>query len=313
MAAPRAPFGLRALPFSARRASPRQVDIDQEAGTIKVWNNGNGLPVEMHKDMGVYVPEMIFGNLLTSSNYNDSEKKVVGGRNGYGAKLANIFSTEFIVETADGSREKKYRQVFSNNMQDKSKPKITKCKASDNWTCITFTPDLSKFGMDSLDDDTVALMRKRVYDVAGCIGARGVKVRVRCGQVGLPDEAAHGLELELCAPWQAGMHGRLLVLLEDALLLGRVRSARRAVGEQDDDKEVGFIGIAREPRLRVAQHAVQRNGSHVELVRVPQAGIDLSPKGPTPLLLCTLRAPEALQLLVRVEVDSRTAHTSRRP
>ena len=166
------------MPFSARRASPRQVDIDQEAGTIKVWNNGNGLPVEMHKDMGVYVPEMIFGNLLTSSNYNDSEKKVVGGRNGYGAKLANIFSTEFIVETADGSREKKYRQVFSNNMQDKSKPKITKCKASDNWTCITFTPDLSKFGMDSLDDDTVALMRKRVYDVAGCIGARGVKVHL---------------------------------------------------------------------------------------------------------------------------------------
>lgn len=60
---------------------------------------------------GVYVPELIFGHLLTSSNYNDNEKKVTGGRNGYGAKLANIFSTEFVIETCDGARQKRYRQV----------------------------------------------------------------------------------------------------------------------------------------------------------------------------------------------------------
>ncbi|KAJ7298345.1 hypothetical protein O6H91_Y003200 [Diphasiastrum complanatum] len=59
---------------------------------------------------------MIFGQLLTSSNYDDSEKKTTGGRNGYGAKLANIFSAEFIIETADGKRMKRYKQVFSNNM-----------------------------------------------------------------------------------------------------------------------------------------------------------------------------------------------------
>jgi DNA topoisomerase-2 len=41
-----------------------------------VWNNGDGIPVEMHKEEGVYVPELIFGHLLTSSNYNDTEKKV---------------------------------------------------------------------------------------------------------------------------------------------------------------------------------------------------------------------------------------------
>jgi DNA gyrase/topoisomerase IV subunit B len=41
-----------------------------------VWNNGDGIPVEMHKEEGVYVPELIFGHLLTSSNYNDMEKKV---------------------------------------------------------------------------------------------------------------------------------------------------------------------------------------------------------------------------------------------
>ena len=67
----------------------------------------------------MYVPELIFGHLLTSSNYNDNEKKVTGGRNGYGAKLANIFSQEFIVETCDGSRELQYKQVFKNNMSEK--------------------------------------------------------------------------------------------------------------------------------------------------------------------------------------------------
>jgi len=59
---------------------------------------------------------MIFGQLLTSSNYNDDQKKVTGGRNGFGAKLANIFSTKFIIETADGKRKKKYKQVFRNSM-----------------------------------------------------------------------------------------------------------------------------------------------------------------------------------------------------
>ena len=135
-----------------------------------MYNDGNGIPVEMHKEEGVYVPELIFGHLLTSSNYNDNEKKVTGGRNGYGAKLANIFSTEFVVETCDGSRERRYRQVFKNNMGEKCEPVVTKCKPTDNWTCITFKPDLAKFNMTELEDDTVALMCKRVYDAAGNIG-----------------------------------------------------------------------------------------------------------------------------------------------
>ena len=61
-------------------------------------------------------------------------------------------------------------QVFRNNMQTKGEPKITTCKATDNWTSITFKPDLAKFGMETLEDDTVALMRKRVYDLAGVLG-----------------------------------------------------------------------------------------------------------------------------------------------
>ena len=78
-----------------------KIEIDQEKGKLSVMNDGKGIPVVIHKEHNVYVPELIFGHLLAGSNFNDEKKKTTGGRNGYGAKLANIFSTEFIVETAD--------------------------------------------------------------------------------------------------------------------------------------------------------------------------------------------------------------------
>ena len=74
------------------------IDIDPENNSISVRNNGKGIPIAMHSEHKCYVPELIFGHLLTGSNFDDDERKTTGGRNGYGAKLANIFSTEFIIE-----------------------------------------------------------------------------------------------------------------------------------------------------------------------------------------------------------------------
>ncbi|WWC70116.1 uncharacterized protein I206_104063 [Kwoniella pini CBS 10737] len=146
-----------------------KVTIDREKNTISVYNNGKGIPVEMHKKEGVMIPELIFGHLLAGSNFDDDQKKLTGGRNGYGAKLANIYSHEFIVETADKVNGKKYKQVFSNNMDKKGAPKITENKKGEEWTKITFTPDLPRFGMTGIDDDTNALLMKRVYDMAGTV------------------------------------------------------------------------------------------------------------------------------------------------
>ncbi|KAJ1728286.1 DNA topoisomerase 2, partial [Coemansia biformis] len=151
-----------------------EVTIDREQGLISILNDGKGIPIEIHREHNAYVPELIFGHLLTSSNYNDNQEKITGGRNGYGAKLCNIFSREFIVETADASAQKKYYQAFTDNMKNIGKPKITKYAAKREYTKITFKPDFAKFHMEHLDDDTVALITKRVYDLAGCI--EGVKV-----------------------------------------------------------------------------------------------------------------------------------------
>ena len=84
----------------------------REQNVISIWNDGRGIPVEMHKEQKVYVPTLIFGQLLTSSNYDDDQKKVTGGRNGYGAKLCNIFSTKFSVETSASESGKHFKQVL---------------------------------------------------------------------------------------------------------------------------------------------------------------------------------------------------------
>ncbi|KAB5517842.1 hypothetical protein PHYPO_G00171840 [Pangasianodon hypophthalmus] len=150
-----------------------KITIDPESNIISIWNNGKGIPVVEHKEEKMYVPALIFGHLLTSSNYDDDEKKVTGGRNGYGAKLCNIFSTKFTVETACREYKHSFKQTWQNNMTKTSDAKI-KPFDGDDFTCVTFQPDLSKFKMDKLDKDTVALLTRRAYDVAG--SCKGVKV-----------------------------------------------------------------------------------------------------------------------------------------
>ena len=129
---------------------------------------------------------MIFGNLLAGSNFDDAQQKVTGGRNGYGAKLCNIFSTEFTLETVDSKQKKKYKQTWTDNMSKMGKAKITDIK-TDSYTKITYKADFKRFGMTGIDDDFESLVMRRTYDMAGTL--KGVKVslngeRVKVGSFG---------------------------------------------------------------------------------------------------------------------------------
>ena len=146
-----------------------KVTIDEKAGMIRVWNNGEGIPVQKHKQHNLWIPEMIFGHLLTSSNYDDSEDKITGGRNGFGAKLTNVFSRKFEVETCHARSRKKFRMQWTNNMLTPSEPEISTVDVdASDYTQITFYPDFEKFGISGLDEDIVLMMKRRVYDIAGC-------------------------------------------------------------------------------------------------------------------------------------------------
>ncbi|NBO60548.1 MAG: hypothetical protein EBU82_06195 [Flavobacteriia bacterium] len=142
--------------------------------TIIVENDGDGIPVLEHTEYKVWVPELIFGHLLTSGNYNKEEEKIVGGKNGYGAKLANIFSNSFTVESHDCKAGLKYIQTWANHMSTCSKPQVTKHKAAKGLCRITFTPDLTRF--TNLDMESMrAVLHTRAIELAALAG-KEVKV-----------------------------------------------------------------------------------------------------------------------------------------
>ena len=143
------------------------IDISiQEDGTIIMSNDGNGIDVAQHPEHKIWIPELIFGHLRTSTNYDKSEKKIVGGKNGFGFKLVLIWSTFGSVETVDHVRGLKYYQEFKNNLNVIGLPKVSKCTGKKPYTKITFKPDYARLGMSGLTPDLIALFQKRVYDVA---------------------------------------------------------------------------------------------------------------------------------------------------
>lgn len=161
-----------------------EVKVDQETGAISVLNDGGGIPIEKHKQYGIYVPELIFANFLTGSNYDDTEKRVTGGMNGLGAKLVGTFSKEFNVETV--SNGQKYKQTFRDNLDVIEKPKITKVSSSKDYTKITFTPDFKRFGVKKIGDGTFKLLEKRTFDIAACT-KRNVSVSFNGAKLGVKD------------------------------------------------------------------------------------------------------------------------------
>ena len=149
---------------------------DRRPPLISVYNDGKGIPVQIHRKEKMYVPEMVFGHLMTGSNFNDSDKRITGGRHGYGAKLTNIFSHRFTVETADARKGLLYRQTWEDNMSVANEAEIIPLEdgATEDYTRVTFIPDLPKLTGDAtattIPLDEYAVMCRRVIDVAGCAG-----------------------------------------------------------------------------------------------------------------------------------------------
>ena len=156
------------------------IDIDiEEDGTITMTNDGNGIDIAKHPEYDLWIPEMIFGHLRTSTNYDKNEKRIVGGKNGFGFKLVLIWSLYGRVETIDHTRCLKYVQEFHNNLDTLSPPKITKVSMNTKpYTKVTFRPDYKRLGVNGLTPDMLALMKKRVYDIGAVTDHSIKKIKV---------------------------------------------------------------------------------------------------------------------------------------
>ena len=139
------------------------VKVTIKDNTISIWDNG-GIPVVKHTEHNEWIPEMIFSNLKSGSNFDDTEERSWAGTNGVGSTLTNIYSLEFTISTCDGKNH--FYQTYKNNMRDRVDATIKKSKTA--HTEITFKPDFEKFGLDGIDEDHFKMIQKRIYDLAAC-------------------------------------------------------------------------------------------------------------------------------------------------
>ena len=152
------------------------ISIDRETNIITMLNDGNGIDVEKHPEHKIYIPEMIFGHLMTSTNYKKNAKKITGGKNGFGFKLVLIYSTWGRIETVDHIRGKRYIQEFKDNLSTICKPKITTAKKAKPYTKVQFKLDFERFGIEGFTDDIFNILKKRTYDIAA-VTDKTVKVK----------------------------------------------------------------------------------------------------------------------------------------
>ncbi len=164
-----------------------EVEVDAATGIVTMTNDGNGIDIAQHPEHKMWIPEMIFGHLRTSTNYaEDKKEKIVGGKNGFGFKLVLVWSTWGSVETVDHVRGLKYTQEFKANLTEICPPKITKCSSKKPYTRISFRPDYARLGIAGLTPDMTALFTKRVYDIAA-VTDRSIRVKYNGGVVPVKD------------------------------------------------------------------------------------------------------------------------------
>jgi DNA topoisomerase-2 len=153
----------------------KHISVSYTDGILEVENDGESIDVAKHPSHDMYIPQLIFGELLTSTNYDKEEKKLVGGKNGYGVKLVNIFAKQLQVSIVDPVRGLRYDQTFHDNMTRADPPKVKASKGKAT-VCLRWFPDYARFGYtDRLPECMVRLIERRVYDLAMTVG-KDVKV-----------------------------------------------------------------------------------------------------------------------------------------
>jgi DNA gyrase/topoisomerase IV subunit B len=151
-----------------------KVFIDKDTGETSVWNDGLIIPVEIQNEENIYNHTLIFGHLMSGSNYNDEEERLVSGRNGLGSKLTSVFSKKFTVKGLDPNNKKVLEQTWTNNMRDTKGPIVTDTKLTNGFTKVTYFPDFKQFDIEEYSDDIINLYIKYIIDAA--MLARGVNV-----------------------------------------------------------------------------------------------------------------------------------------
>ena len=134
-----------------------------ESGEITVWNNGDHIPVTVDRDEKIYIPELIFGVLRTSSNYDTT--RIGGGTNGYGTKVVNIFSKVFKVSCYDPINKRLYSGEWDGSMHLVSS-NVTRKTLIDGYTKVSFIPDWEIFKFKKYPSYYPQLIRRCCFETS---------------------------------------------------------------------------------------------------------------------------------------------------
>lgn len=154
----------------SRRAKvpPGEINITMDNFVISVTNGGLPIPIEIKPEYGMYVPELLFGHLMSGSNYKKTRHGA--GMNGVGANCTNIFSTQFQVVIQDGIRGLSYSQTWTDNMKVCHPPVITPyAVGAASSVKVTYHADFARFGYDpavGYPPEAKALFMRQASDVA---------------------------------------------------------------------------------------------------------------------------------------------------
>lgn len=144
-----------------------EVTWDADSGEISVYNDGPTISPVMHTIHNVYNPQLVFCEFLTSSNFRRTNK-TTGGKNGIGAKLANAYSSSFVIECSDKATATYYYQEVSNCMAVIGEPTLWPWRDCDEgfrheFTRVTFIPDWKRIGYAVMTDAHKAAIECLIY------------------------------------------------------------------------------------------------------------------------------------------------------
>ena len=135
-----------------------KINIEISDTTVKVSDNGRGIPLDVDQDSGVSQLELALAYPRAGTNFNDDERNSIG-MNGIGSYATNVMSTKFKAISITGKG--KGILTCSNNL-DKRKCVINSYISDKTGTTVEFNPDMSRFEIDKIDDTHKNLVYQRI-------------------------------------------------------------------------------------------------------------------------------------------------------
>ena len=243
------------------------------------------------------------------------QSRLVGGTHGFGAKLTNIFSSLFEIETYSHKKKTLYRQQWSNNMYDVNPPVLTSMTFSEDFTKVTFEPDLARFGINesntdsneniekfrnntslndctNIIDNTIEVFKRRTYDMTATLP--GVSFTFNDEKIPITSFSEY-VEMFSTKPLMTSMDQNFPVSVPESNCIAGEGEVEEGVKEINENEMVGdrIIHCKVNPRWEVAVKRsatgsfeqvsfvnnvwTPKGGSHVTLV-TNQVRIGLSAK-----------------------------------